>query len=126
MFKQIIFPILLIALLPLILKLMIKLRLGVALLYVVLANTAFFDWSAHNIALSNGILFAVLGLTALSWLVTLYRRAGEYFGFSRSARQKEALLAVQLRAARAEGTPVENLQINIHDGLPIVKRHNFG
>ena len=126
MFKQIVFPIALIALLPLILKLMIKLRLGVALLYVVLANTLLFDWATGNVALSNGVLFGILGLTALSWLVTLYRKAGERFGFSRTARQQERLLAAQLRAARSEGTPMEDLQINIRDGLPIVERHDFG
>lgn len=125
MFKQVIFPIALIALLPLILKLLLKLRLGVALLYAVLANTVFFDWSAHNIALSNGILFAILGLTALSWLVTLYHNAGEHFGFSRSARQQERLLTAQLRAARETGSPVENLNVTVCDGFPIVKHPDF-
>ena len=121
MFKQIIFPILLIALLPLILRLMIKLRLGIAIVYVVLANTLLFDWATANVTLSNGILFGILGLTALSWIVTLYRKAGDHFGFSRTARQQEKLLAAQLRAAHADGVASESLRIHAVDGVPIVK-----
>lgn len=121
MFKQIVFPILLIALLPLILKLLIKLRLGIALAYVVLANTLMLDWMTANVTLSNGILFGILGLTALSWLITLYRKAGDYFGFSRAARQQEQLLATQLRAAHADGIALENIRIQSVDGVPIVK-----
>lgn len=75
MFKQIVFPILLIAFFPIILKLMVKLRLLPAMLYAVLGNTFFLSWSAENRVLADGILFALLALTALSWLVTLYRKA---------------------------------------------------
>ena len=56
MFKQIIFPILLIALLPLVLKLMIRLRLGIALVYIALANTLLMDWATAHVTLSNAIL----------------------------------------------------------------------
>lgn len=121
MFKQILLPILLIALLPLIMKLMIKLRLGIAIVYVVLANTLLFDWATANVTLSNGILFGILGLTALSWLITLYRKAGDHFGFSRVARQQEQLLAAQLRAAHADGIAPEDIRIHAVDGVPIVK-----
>ena len=121
MFKQILFPILLIALLPLILRLMIKLRLGIALVYAVLANTVFMDWATAHVTLSNAILFGMLGLTALSWLVTLYRRAGDHFGFSRAERQRERMLAAQLRAAHADGVAPENIRIQSADGVPIVK-----
>jgi hypothetical protein len=121
MFKQIIFPILLIALLPLILKLMLKLRLGIAIAYVVLGNTLLMDWATANVTRSNGILFGILGLTALSWLVTLYRKAGDHFGFSCMARQQERLLAAQLRAAHADGVAPENICIQVNDGVPVVK-----
>ena len=121
MFKQIVFPILLIALLPLILKLMIKLRLGTAIVYSVLANTLLFDWATANVTLSNGILFGILVLTALSWLITLYRKAGDHFGFSRMARRQEQLLAAQLRAAHADGIASEDIRIHAVDGVPIVK-----
>ena len=100
---------------------MIKLRLGIALAYVVLANTLLMGWATAHVALSNGILFGILGLTALSWLVTLYRKAGDHFGFSRATRQQEQLLAAQLRAAHADGIAPENIRIYSADGVPIVK-----
>lgn len=61
MFRQIIFPILLVLLLPVWLRLLIKLRLGVALAYVVLGNTLLLDWTAQHTTLADSILFAILG-----------------------------------------------------------------
>ena len=78
MFRQIIFPILFFLLLPLWFKLLIKLRLGPALVYVVLGNTVWLDWAAHHTALADGILFTILGVTALSWLVTFYRKIRDH------------------------------------------------
>ena len=78
MFRQIIFPILCFLLLPLWFKLLIKLRLGPALVYVVLGNTVWLDWAAHHTALADGILFTILGVTALSWLVTFYRKIRDH------------------------------------------------
>lgn len=72
MFKQIIFPILLVVCLPLLLKIMVRLRLGPTLVYILLANTVLLQWASEHIRLSNGILFAMLALTVLSWGVTLY------------------------------------------------------
>ena len=48
MFRQIIFPILFFLLLPLWFKLLIKLRLGPALVYVILGNTVWLDWGVHH------------------------------------------------------------------------------
>ena len=79
MFQQILFPLLLILLLPLWLRLLIKLRLAPALIYVVLGNTVWLDWAARHTALADGILFAILGITALSWGVTFYRRVRENY-----------------------------------------------
>ena len=56
MFRQIIFPILFFLLLPLWFKLLIKLKLGPALVYVILGNTVWLDWAAHHTALADGIL----------------------------------------------------------------------
>ena len=121
MFKQIIFPILLIALLPLVLKLMIRLRLGIALVYIVLANTLLMDWATAHMTLSNAILFGIFGITALRWLTTLCRKVREHCGFSRTACQQERLLAAQLRAAHADGMALEDIYIQSADGVPIVK-----
>ena len=74
MFQQIIFPLLLILLLPVWLRLLVRLRLGPALIYVVLGNTVWLDWAARHTALADGILFALIGAAALSWGAIVYRR----------------------------------------------------
>lgn len=121
MIKQIILPLLLIALLPLILKLLIKLRCGFAIVYIVLANTLLREWASSNTQLSDGILFAIVALTLLSWGVTIYKKLAERYGFSRAARQREKLLAAQLKAARSAGVPRNAIRIRSIDGLPIAK-----
>ena len=121
MMKQIILPILLIALLPLILKLLIKLRCGFAIGYIVLANTLLRDWSSNNAQLSDGILFAIVALTLLSWGVTIYKKVAEHYGFSRVDRKRGKLLIAQLKAAHSAGVPMDKIFIKAADGLPIVK-----
>lgn len=121
MMKQIILPLLMIALLPLILKLLIKLRCGFAIVYVVLANTVLRDWASNNTRLSDVILLAIIALTILSWGVTIYKKHGEHYGFSRADRQREKLLAAQLKAARSAGVPTGEIRIQARDGLPVVK-----
>ena len=48
---------------------------GVPLLYSVLMLTVFHGWYQAHTALADGILFALAGLVALSWVVTLARKA---------------------------------------------------
>ena len=86
MFQQIIFPLLLILLLPVWLRLLVRLRLGPALIYVVLGNTVLLPAPGFSVklfidareaqadAIADGILFALIGAAALSWGVTFYRR----------------------------------------------------
>lgn len=62
-------------LLPILFRLALKLRLGVPMLYAVLMLTAFHGWYQAHTALADGILFALAGLVALSWVVTLARKA---------------------------------------------------
>ena len=121
MMKQLLLPIALIALLPLILKLLFKLRLGLAVVYVVLANTLWLDWASQSIGLSNGILFCTMGLAVISWLVTGYRKLAAHFGFSKVDRQREQLLSTQLRMAKADSIPREQLTVEVVDGLPMVR-----
>ena len=121
MMKQIILPVLLIALLPLILKLLIKLRCGFSIGYIILANTLLRDWASNNTRLSDGILFAIVAITLLSWGVTIYKKLAERWGFSRTARQREKLLAAQLKAAMSAGVPTEKISIQSKGGLPVVK-----
>ena len=121
MMKQIVLPVLLIALLPLILKLLIKLRCGFAIGYIILANTLLRDWASSNTRLSDGILFAIVALTLLSWGVTIYKKLAERYGFIRASRQRERLLAAQLKAAQSAGVPTSEIRIHAKGGFPVVK-----
>ena len=49
------------------------LRLSVPLLYGALVITVFRPWYLAHTALADGIFFALVGLVALSWVVTLIR-----------------------------------------------------
>ena len=49
------------------------LRLSVPLLYGMLTITVFRPWYVAHTALADGIVFVLLGRTALSWLYTLVR-----------------------------------------------------
>ena len=55
-------------LLPMLLRLAIRLRLGTPLLYALGMLTVFHSWYQANTALADGIFFALVGLTALSWV----------------------------------------------------------
>lgn len=48
----------------------IKLRLGVCLVYITAIYLFFWDWYCANKALAEGILIALLVLTAISWVIT--------------------------------------------------------
>ena len=49
------------------------LRLSAPLLYGVLVITVFRPWYLAHTALADGIFFVLVGLAALSWVVTLVR-----------------------------------------------------
>ena len=53
------------------------LRLSVPRLYGALVITVFRPWYLAHIALADGIFFALVGLAALSWVVTLIRALRE-------------------------------------------------
>lgn len=55
----------------LMLRVFIRLRLGIPLLYTILMITAFSSWAAANNALAVGILIALVAGVGISWLVTL-------------------------------------------------------
>lgn len=92
------------ALLPLLLRLALKLRLGVPLLYSVLMLTIFHGWYQANAALADGILFAMVGVAALSWAVTLARRLWELLEDLRYEWSAAKAFAGRVRQARAAGT----------------------
>ena len=90
-------------LLPILFRLALKLRLGIPMLYAVLMLTAFLDWYRANTALADGIFFALIGLAALSWVVTLLRRLWDLLEDWREERAMADLLAYRVRQARAAG-----------------------
>lgn len=90
-------------LLPILFRLALKLRLGVPMLYAVLMLTAFHGWYQAHAALADGIFFALTGLAALSWVVTLLRRLWDLLADWREERAMADLLAYRVRQARAAG-----------------------
>lgn len=89
--------------LPTLFHLALKLRLGVPMLYIVLALTVFHDWTRANPELADGILFALVGLVALSWAVTAVRKLCDFIGLHREDRAAAELFAHRVRQARANG-----------------------
>ena len=90
-------------LLPILFRLALKLRLGIPMLYAVLMLTAFHGWYQTHTALADGIFFGLIGLAALSWVVTLLRRLWNLLGDWREERAMAELLAYRVRQARAAG-----------------------
>ena len=90
-------------LLPILFRLTLKLRLGIPMLYAALALTVFHSWYQTHTALADGIFFALVGLTALSWVVTLLRHIYELLAGWREEQAMADLLACRVRQARACG-----------------------
>lgn len=61
-------------LLPILLRLAIRLRLGIPILYALGMLTVFHSWYQTHTALADGIFFVLVGLSALSWVVTAIRK----------------------------------------------------
>lgn len=101
------------ALLPLLLRLALKLRLGIPLLYIILMLTVFHGWYQAHAALADGILFAVAGLVALSWMVTLVRKIAVVVSEFLEDIAAAKLLADRVRQARLAGESIVST-----DGLP--------
>lgn len=90
-------------LLPILFHLAFRLRLGIPMLYIVLALTILHDWTRANPALADGILFALVGLVALSWVITGLRKICDFIGQCREDWAAAELFAHQVRQARADG-----------------------
>ena len=90
-------------LLPILFRLALKLRLGIPMLYTALMLTVFHGWYRAHTALADGIFFALVGLAALSWVVTLLRHIYELLADWRFEQEMSDLLACRVRQARASG-----------------------
>ena len=60
-------------LLLLLIRIAMKLRLSIPLVYLVLMLTAFRPWYRAHAALADGIFLALVGCTVLSWIISLVR-----------------------------------------------------
>ena len=62
-----------IQLLRLLIRIAMKLRLSIPLVYLVLMLTAFQPWYRTHTALADGIFLVMLGCVMLSWIISLVR-----------------------------------------------------
>mgnify|MGYP004490350573 CR=1 FL=1 len=60
-------------LLLLLIRIAMKLRLSIPLVYLVLMLTAFQPWYRAHAALADGIFLALVGCTVLSWIISFVR-----------------------------------------------------
>ena len=60
-------------LLLLLIRIAMKLRLSIPLVYLVLMLTAFRPWYRVHAALADGIFLALVGCTVLSWIISCVR-----------------------------------------------------
>ena len=58
-------------LLLLLIRIAMKLRLSIPLVYLVLMLTAFRPWYRAHTAFADGIFLALVGCTVLSWIISL-------------------------------------------------------
>lgn len=111
MLKQVILPIVVLALLPLVLKLAIKTRMIVPLLYMAIVSIFFPIWAEAHPTLSLSILGLLIFLVIASWLRPVLSRI-------REERMIKKALLLQIRTIREATT--EPLSATIRDGVPIV------
>ena len=97
-------------LLAILFRLVLKLRLGIPMLYALLELTVFHGWYQANTALADGIFFALVGVAVLSWVVTLLRHLWGVLEDWREERAMAELLAYRVRQARAAGEYVINTE----------------
>lgn len=64
--------------LALLLRAISLLRLTIPLGYAVVVSLCFGEWYHAHEALGDGIFFALLGLVALSWIVSIMRKIREW------------------------------------------------
>ena len=62
-------------LLLLLIRIAIRLRLSIPLVYLVLMPTAFQPWYRAHTALADGIFLVMLGCVTLSWIISFVRFA---------------------------------------------------
>ena len=79
------------------LKLAVKLRLTLPLIYAVTVTTVFHDFYTTHTDLADGIFFLLIAISVLSWFITIGRNI-----FNSIAEQKAALELIRQASARGE------------------------
>ena len=97
-------------LLPILLRLAIRLRLGIPILYALGMLTVFHSWYQAHTALADGIFFALVGLAALSWVVTAARKIYGWLDEQLAERAAAHALVDRVRQARANGESAINTE----------------
>ena len=90
-----------------------KTRLTVPILCFLLFSTVLNGWAGEHETLAFIILFSMLGLTMLSWIVSLIKAIRR----KRDEKYLEDDVAWQIRRAREMGVPLDKIQFNEHGDL---------
>lgn len=90
-----------------------KLRLTLPVICFLLFVTVLNKWAGEHQTLAFIILFALLGLTVLSWIVSLVKAIRR----RRGNRRFEDDAAWQIRRAREMGIPLDKVQFNAQGDL---------
>lgn len=85
-----------------------KLRLTLPILCLLLFSTVLNKWAGEHETLAFIILFSLLGLTVLSWIVSLIKTIRR----KRDEKYFEDDAAWQIRQARKMGIPLDKVQFN--------------
>jgi uncharacterized membrane protein YuzA (DUF378 family) len=78
-------------------------RLAIPLLYALIAPTLFFNWFHANQPLAEGIGYALVGLTVLSWIFSFIRKIRQWRDNCREDKIAEEIMLARIRDAKAEG-----------------------
>ena len=97
-------------LLPILLRLAIRLRLGIPILYALGMLTVFHSWYQAHTALADDIFFALGGLAALSWVVTAARKIYGWLDEQLAERAAAHALVDRVRQARPNGESAVNTE----------------
>ncbi len=90
-----------------------KIRLTIPIICFLLFSTVLNKWAGEHETLAFIILFSLLGLTVLSWIVSLIKAIRR----KRDEKYLEDDAAWQIRRAREMGVPLDKIQFNEHGDL---------
>ena len=99
--------------LSLIFKVAGKIRLSIPIICFLLFSTVLNKWAGEHETLAFIILFSLLGLTVLSWIVSLIKAIRR----KRDEKYLEDDAAWQIRRAREMGVPLDKIQFNENGDL---------